>query len=238
MVFETEPLGIAEASVCAESALGEAAWGELLAGFAEPIAILDASGCILAASEALAAVHGRRAGEIVRHCVREFLPPVVAAAVIDTVGEVVRDGRVRATVNMTRGHWWRRRYWRVTRSGGKPVCAVRCDPWRAAIMGGSGGTDPELVEIPDHDLADLATLSAREAEVLWLIGRGRSQIAIARELLRSPKTVETHTRSVSAKLRLRGRMAMAALAQERGLTMMTRDQVGRVFGRVGEAGAA
>lgn len=71
----------------------------------------------------------------------------------------------------------------------------------------SGGTvlDPDVVsallgrrESQDH----LATLSAREREVLSLVAQGRSNGAIARQLVLTPKTVESHIASILTKLDL------------------------------------
>jgi serine/threonine-protein kinase PknK len=53
-----------------------------------------------------------------------------------------------------------------------------------------GGTDP------------LAPLSQRERQLLALMAMGRSNAAICHELWLSPKTVESHVRSIFAKLRV------------------------------------
>jgi DNA-binding NarL/FixJ family response regulator len=86
---------------------------------------------------------------------------------------------------------------------------------RAEAVGGrlvveerpGGGTvlDPEVVA---HFLArqgtrdHLAELSDREREVLALMAEGRSNRAIARQLVLTEKTVETHIASIFAKLDL------------------------------------
>ena len=61
--------------------------------------------------------------------------------------------------------------------------------------GGSGAVDPAL----DGPLADL---TARELEVLSLIAEGRTDRGIAQQLYVTPKTVETHVRSILRKLDL------------------------------------
>lgn len=52
-------------------------------------------------------------------------------------------------------------------------------------------------------LQHVLELSTRELELLALMAEGRSNAAISQELWLSPKTVETHVRSIFAKLGLR-----------------------------------
>jgi DNA-binding NarL/FixJ family response regulator len=63
----------------------------------------------------------------------------------------------------------------------------------------------------------LSTLTARELEVLGLIGRGRTNAEIARELVVSAGTVKTHVHHIFAKLDLRNRAAAVIFALEHDL---------------------
>ena len=68
-----------------------------------------------------------------------------------------------------------------------------------------------------HASDRLAPLSDRERDVLALVGAGRSNAEIARELWISPATVKSHLRHVLAKLDLRDRAHAIVLAHECGL---------------------
>ncbi|MDH6122052.1 DNA-binding NarL/FixJ family response regulator [Kitasatospora sp. GAS204A] len=64
---------------------------------------------------------------------------------------------------------------------------------------------------------DLTPLTPRELEVLTLLGRGRSNAELARELTLSEATVKTHVARIFAKLALRDRAQAVVLAYETGL---------------------
>lgn len=61
-------------------------------------------------------------------------------------------------------------------------------------------------------------LSAREREVLGLLGRGADNTDIARALVISPETVRTHVQNVLGKLEVHSRVEAAALAVAHGFS--------------------
>jgi DNA-binding NarL/FixJ family response regulator len=64
---------------------------------------------------------------------------------------------------------------------------------------------------------DTAGLSPRELEVVRLVAAGRSNQAIAAELVLSEKTVARHLSNIFGKLGVTSRTAAAAYAYEHGL---------------------
>ena len=72
-------------------------------------------------------------------------------------------------------------------------------------------------ESRDRTQAELATLSARELEVLGCLARGMSRPEIAVELTLSPHTVRTHINNLLHKLDVHSVLAAVAIARQAGV---------------------
>ena len=80
-----------------------------------------------------------------------------------------------------------------------------------------GGAVDSQVGRPAAPATPLSTLTAREMEVLRLIGKGLSRNEIAVELSRSPKTVDGHQERMLKKLKLASRAELMRFAIREGL---------------------
>ena len=80
----------------------------------------------------------------------------------------------------------------------------------------------ELREAPDA--TQLSAITAREREVLALVGQGLTNEEIGRELFLSPLTAKTHVSRIMSKLGARDRVQLVVIAYETGLVSAGRQE--------------
>ncbi|MEO0716436.1 MAG: LuxR C-terminal-related transcriptional regulator, partial [Planctomycetota bacterium] len=88
------------------------------------------------------------------------------------------------------------------------------------IEGESTSADADAFDVVESELIDLGPLdplSARELEVLALIGHGMTSKQIAKALHRSVRTVEKHCDAIREKLHSTNRVQVADFARKAGL---------------------
>jgi LuxR family maltose regulon positive regulatory protein len=76
---------------------------------------------------------------------------------------------------------------------------------------------PDSGAVPQTQLPGGEQLTARELEVLQLLAAGRSNQAIAQELVVAIGTVKRHVNSIMGKLQVQSRLAAVAFAREQGI---------------------
>lgn len=81
----------------------------------------------------------------------------------------------------------------------------------------------DLTDTPDT--SQLTVLTAREREVLGLVGQGLTNEEIGRALFLSPLTAKTHVSRIMSKLLARDRVQLVVIAYETGLVRAGRGQV-------------
>lgn len=96
-----------------------------------------------------------------------------------------------------------------------------------ALAGGGALVSPHLARdligafqrlTPPPDNTGMGRLTAREREILGLVGRGLSNQEIADELVIAENTVKVHLRNILDKLQIHSRTHAAAIAARAGLT--------------------
>ena len=101
--------------------------------------------------------------------------------------------------------------------GDRESADLELETARAVFAELGATTDLSIVDSLRGSAVDTAGLSPRELEVVRLVAAGRSNQAIATELVLSEKTVARHLSNIFGKLGVSSRTAAAAYAYEHGL---------------------
>lgn len=167
---------------------------------------------------------------------KELTAPVVQAMAAHASGAVLvacEDGR--AALKQLRKAWtiWRELEAPYEAARTRVLLSQACrlvgdDDGAEMELDAARSTFDQLGAVPDLALVDSMSgvrdraapggLTAREVEVLRLVAKGKTNRAIADELIVSEKTVASHLSHIFTKLDLTSRAAATAFAYENGLT--------------------
>ncbi len=207
----------------------EAVWSALVTEPGTGVSIFDIDGLCLFMSQSACDIflgRGIRSDQVSGHHAREFFPEDWVSQRLDLLRQIRDGGEPRGIRTIWRGY--QQVTWitliqddtedEMTQVSSKErfLCITRrvSADTTAEIPGGA-----EIVDSTVMRLGTLDVLSARELEVLALIGQGLSLKEIASVLHRSYKTVDNHRAAIGAKLKVDDRVKLAEIARRAGLTL-------------------
>lgn len=135
---------------------------------------------------------------------------------------VIREGRMASFYQLWCGARWHTRVWPL-------------DPEAFGVTGlfilmhksvdpPGPGHEGSVILSRVSDLGDLAVLSRRELEVLYLLASGMTVNEIASELFRSPKTIGRHAENIHRKMGYGNRADLVLDATRRGLVAFSSEE--------------
>lgn len=196
-IDDTAALGLAREQ------LADAAWSALVDDGYRGVSVVDAEGRVSASNAAWLEVVGATGSAA--DSIRDVLPAAVADELVDAVGNALDSGEGKAVESIIDG----------------ARCVINIQPIdeggeasKALVVWCRRSTGPAQTT-PDEDPLD--TLTARERDVLRLIGYGLSTADIARVLHRSVKTIEWHRVALGSKLGVTNRVELARIAIRAGV---------------------
>jgi DNA-binding CsgD family transcriptional regulator len=201
-------------------------WVALVEDSSAAVKIVTVAGHILFANEVANSVYAGGIADkpLSGNHLRDYFSEAIVGERLSLAQEVVRTGVPQAIEGMLKG--------KLVRSVFRPL------PARPAI--GScvlivtrvcteqstnriGNAKIALRKAQFHDHGELGKLTARELEILKLIGIGLSTAEIAEKLGRSVKTVEWHRVSLGEKLGIANRVELARIAIAAGIVWLDTD---------------
>lgn len=195
-------------------------WQALAHDAATPVFVVDRSGMIeYANAAAIDMLRPDPSATVVGRTLGQVMGQDSAQERMLHVHEALSTGKTILMDDMRRGRLWR--------------CSVRAIPTPVNAAHGSrsvlivaqlaslaqalGQSNAHVLKPKTGDAGRLSDLTARELEILKLIGLGMSTLEIAKHLGRSVKTIEWHRVSLGEKLGVVNRVELARIAIAAGL---------------------
>lgn len=189
-------------------------WTALIEDTAASVIVVNAAGVVDYANETATAWFGDAQG-----CVGKSLSDIMTADVVQDQLGLARSGLAAGkpvTIDgMCRGRLLRSTFRALPDATSPRILIVSRLASPAEPLKESA--EPGVMRARVDDQGSLAVLTAREMEILKLIGLGLSSAEIARRLDRSVKTVEWHRVSLGDKLNVSNRVELARIAIAAGL---------------------
>ena len=197
---------------------GNPIWEALSSDSGAGIVVVDSEGTIAYRNDVAAMRWGQggSAGNDAGRSAKDLYPEEFLNERMGIVRRVLQTGRPVVMDGLVKGQMLRTVYRALPRGTEAPRCLCVCRP---LVPDMSSPVDPtmEYVRARVDDAGPLEQLTARELEILRLIGQGLSTAEIARLLHRSVKTVEWHRVSLGNKLGAGNRVELARIAIRAGL---------------------
>ncbi len=188
-------------------------WDALTGDSGCAVLLVDSGGRIAYCNGAAGRLFELNATELAGRTLAELFEPAMAKERVSFVSRAIEGGAPFCVEGLVRGRLTRCAHRALRAEDGSGVLLVF-----AAAGTRADGPGSETIRARHQDPGALASLTARELEILKLIGEGLSTAEIAAALHRSVKTVEWHRVSLGSKLGQTNRVGLARIAFAAGLT--------------------
>ena len=190
-------------------------WSALIDDTNLPVVVVDTSGTIEFANPVAARIMGVDAGAAAGRPMKDFFSQELVAERLGLIRDAANSGRPITVEGMVKGRMMRSVLRPMVSPGQPPRVLVV-----SRLAATAGPAQEGVVQARANESGALASLTARELEILKLIGIGLSTAEIAKKLGRSVKTVEWHRVSLGDKLGVTNRVELARIAIAAGLVSL------------------
>lgn len=205
-------------------------WHALVSDTNNAVVVVTDDGTIEFINPIGARLIGKTPDDIVGHPFSSFFEADYAKERLAIMKEVLASGECASVEGMVRGKFFRSTY--------RPIGAINGGRPRVLIVAraSAGAHDKDdapagrIIKAKVNDAGALSVLTARELEIMRLIGLGLSTAEIAKKLHRSVKTIEWHRVSLGTKLGVTNRVELARLAIAAGMVGLDSQSNGRGLG--------